>query len=152
MLSPYSDIDKEIAYREMTNFGLNHLAEIRLKLISETSQKMASLARVFSAQTKILLLEKPDSGLNIDQRVILSKCIKKYTMPGNSTVILTSTDLNFIAATCDKIIVLHDNGIAETGTHRIITGEFIKKYFNVEAVITKNIYTGLPEIQIIEES
>ncbi|HNX24672.1 MAG TPA: ABC transporter ATP-binding protein [Spirochaetota bacterium] len=151
-LSPYSDIDKEIAFNEMTNFGLNQVSDIRLKLISETFRNMASIARVFSAQSKLLLLEKPDAGLNINQRVLLSKCIKKYTLSGNNIVVLTSGDLNFIAATCDKIIVLDDNVIAESGTHRIITGELIKKYYNIDAVVTKNIYSGLPEIQIIEEN
>jgi ABC-type cobalamin/Fe3+-siderophores transport system ATPase subunit len=151
-LSPYSDIDKETAYREITNFGLSQLSDTRLKLISETSRRMASLARVFSAQSKVMLLEKPDAGLNLHQRVLLTRCIKKYTLPGNNSVILTSGDLNFIAATCDRIIVIDDNGIAESGTHRIITGEFIKKYFDVETVVTKNIYSGLPEIQVIEEN
>ncbi|MCK7484089.1 MAG: hypothetical protein M0C28_49305, partial [Candidatus Moduliflexus flocculans] len=64
----------------------------------------------------------------------------------DSAPILTSGDLNFIAATCDKILVFDDSRIAESGTHRIITGEFIKKYFNIEAVVTKNIYSGLPEV------
>ncbi len=151
-LSSYSDTDREIAFKEIENFGLGCFSEIRLKLISETSVKMASLARVFSAQSSLLFLEKPEAGLNINQKVLLTKCIKKYTLKGDKTVILTSGDLNFLAATCDRIIVLADNGIAEYGSHRIITGEFIKKYFNIEAVVTKNIYSGLPEIQIIEES
>ncbi len=150
-LSPYSDLDKEIAYKEMKNFGLDQLSDTRLKLISETSRRMASLARVFSAQSKLLLLEKPEAGLNITQRVLLTKCIKKYTLQGDKIVVLTSGDLNFIAATCDKILVFDDSRIAESGSHRIITGEFIKKYFNIDAVVTKNIYSGLPEVQVIEE-
>jgi len=151
-LGPYSDIDKEIAHREMTIFGLEQSAETRLKFLSETSIKMASLARVFSARSKILLLENPDAGLNISQKVLLTKALKKYTAAGNRIVILTSADLSFIAASCDRIIVLADNSIAESGTHRIITEKFIKKYFGVEAVVTKNIYSGLPEVQIIEEN
>jgi len=87
----------------------------------------------------------------VNQKVLLTKCIKKYTIKGDKTMLLTSSDLNFLAASCDKIIVLDDKGIAESGTHRIITAEFIKKYFNIEAVVTKNIYSGLPEIQVIEE-
>ena len=151
-LSPYSDTDREIARKQMTLFGLDNFSEVRMKLISETSRRMASLARVFSAQPEILLLEKPEAGLNINQRILLSRNIKKFTSTGNNIIILTSTDLNFIAASCDRIIVLADEGIAESGSHNIITGEFIKKYFNVEAVVTKNIYSGLPEIQIIEEN
>jgi ABC-type cobalamin/Fe3+-siderophores transport system ATPase subunit len=151
-LSPYSDIDREIADSMMTIFNLNQFAETRLKLISESSKHMASLAKVFAAQSGILLLEKPEAGLNINQKVLLSRCIKKYTASGKCSVILTSSDLNFIAGVSDRIIVLSENHIAETGTHRIITGEFIKKYFEIEAVVTKNIYSGLPEIQVIEES
>lgn len=151
-LSPYSDIDKEIAHREMTIFGLEQFAETRLKFISDTSRKMASLARAFSAQSDLLLLEKPEAGLDINQRVLLTRALKKYTSAGNKIVILTSNDLNFIAAACDRIFVLAGNCIAESGTHRIITEKFVKKYFGVEAVVTKNIYSGLPEIQIIDES
>lgn len=152
ILSPYSDMDKEIAYRKMEIFGLEQSADIRLKFISETSRKMASLARVFAAQSDIILLEKPDAGLNINQRVLLTRAVKKYTSTGRRIIILTSSDLNFIAASCDRILVLAGGGIAESGTHRIITEEFIKKYFGVEAIVTKNIYSGLPEVQIIEES
>jgi ABC-type cobalamin/Fe3+-siderophores transport system ATPase subunit len=88
---------------------------------------------------------------NLNQSVLLGKNIKKYTSLGDNIVILTSTSLNFIAATCDRIIVLSDNSIAESGSHRIITDEFVKKYFKVESIVTKNIYTGLPEVQVIEE-
>ncbi len=151
-LGSYSKTDREIADSKMSMFGLDQFAETRLKLISETSAKMASLARVFAAQSKILLLEKPEAGLNINQRVLLTKCIKKRTISENSLVILTSSDLNFISATCDRIIVLADNVIAESGTHKIISAEFIKKYYNVEAIVTKNIFSGLPEIQVIEEN
>lgn len=150
-LSPYSATDIDIAQKMMSIFKLEIFSETRLKLISETSRNMATLAKTFSAQSDILLLEKPDAGLNINQRVLLSQCLKKYTSDGKHIVILTSADLNFIAASCDRIIVLADNDIAETGTHRIITAEFIKKYFHIEAVVTKNIYSGLPEIQIIQE-
>ncbi|PKL17840.1 MAG: hypothetical protein CVV49_09055 [Spirochaetae bacterium HGW-Spirochaetae-5] len=149
---PYSEIDRELATRETENFGLNSFSELRLKLISKSSMQMASLARTFAAQSKIMLLKNPETGLNINQKVLLAKCIKKYTIKGQNTVILSSTDLNFLAAVCDRIIVLADNAIAETGTQRIITGEFIKKYFNIEAIVTKNIYSGLPEIQIIDEN
>ncbi len=151
-LGPYTGVDREIAVREMAQFGLEQFGETRLKLLSDTSQKMASIARAFSAQSDILLLEKPEAGLNINQRVLLTKALKKYTSTGNRSVILTSSDLNFISASCDRIYVLADNSIAESGTHRIITEKFIKKYFGVEAVVTKNIYSGLPEIQIIDES
>ncbi len=152
ILSPYTDLDREIAYREMINFGLEEFAETRLKMISETSRQMASMARVHSAQSGILLLEKPEAGLNINQKVLLTNALKKYTLSGNNIVILTSADLNFLSASCDRIIILADKTIAESGSHRMITSDLIKKYFNTEAIVTKNIYTGLPEIQIIEEN
>lgn len=151
-LGPYSEIDKNIAYSEMSAFRLNQFAETRLKLISESTRKMATLARTFSSQSDLLLLEKPDARLNLEQRVLLSKCIKKYTSSGSNIVIMTSSDINFIAGTCDRIFVLAEGVIAESGSQKIITSEFIKKYFNIEAVVTKNIYTGLPEIQVIEEN
>lgn len=149
-LSPYTGIDIDTAQKEMSNFGLDLLSEVRLKLISGTERSMASLARVFCAQSEILLLEKPESGLDLRQRLLLTKSMKKYTSSGSNIIILTSSDLNFISASCDRIIVLSENGIAESGTHKIITAEMIKKYFKVEAVVTNNIYSGLPEIQIIE--
>lgn len=151
-LGSYTELDREIVSKEIENFGLTQISETRLKIISDTYVKIASIAKAFSAQSNLLILEKPEAGLNINQKVILTKCIKKYPVKGDKTVILTSSDLNFLAASCDRIIILGDNGIAESGTHRIITGDFIKKHFNIEAVVTKNIYSGLPEIQIVEES
>jgi ABC-type cobalamin/Fe3+-siderophores transport system ATPase subunit len=149
-LSPYSAEDNEIALKMINTFRLDQSAETRLKLLSETGRKMASLARAFSSQSEVMLLEKPDSGLNIDQRVTLTRALKKYTITGKKIVILTSSDINFLAASCDRILILSDGKIAESGTHGIVTAEVIKKYFNVESVVTRNIYSGLPEIQIIE--
>ncbi|MCL1864851.1 MAG: ABC transporter ATP-binding protein [Spirochaetes bacterium] len=151
-LNPFSEIDKEIAYKVMEQFGLAELAETKIKYISESLIRMADIARRFASQSNVLLLENPEAGLNLNQSVLLGKNIKKYTTSGDSIIILTSTSLNFIAATCDRIIVLADNSIAESGSHRIITDEFVKKYFKIESVVTKNIYTGLPEVQVIEEN
>jgi len=152
ILNPFSEIDREIAYNTMVQFGLAEFAETKIKYISESSIRMTNIARTFASQSNILLLENPEVGLNLNQSVLLGKNIKKYTASGDNIIILTSTSLNFIAATCDRIIVLADNSIAESGSHRIITDEFVKKYFKVESVVTKNIYTGLPEVQVIEES
>ncbi|MCL2155582.1 MAG: ATP-binding cassette domain-containing protein [Leptospirales bacterium] len=151
-LNPFSEIDREIAYDVMEQFGLADFAETKIKHISESLMRIVSIAKTFASQANILLLENPEAGLNLNQSVLLGKNIKKYTTSGDNIIILTSTSLNFIAATCDRIIVLSHNSIAETGSHRIITDEFVKKYFKVESIVTKNIYTGLPEIQVIEEN
>ncbi len=149
-LSPYTDTDRETASREMSLFGIEHLAQIRLKHIPASMVQMASLARTFCARSEILLLEKPETGLDIRQRLLLVRALKKYTSDGNRLVVLSSSDLNFISSSCDRIVVLDSGTIAETGNHGIITSEMIKKYYNVEAVVTRNIYSGLPGIQIIE--
>lgn len=151
-LNPFSEIDKDIAYKVMEQFGLAEFAKTKIKYLSESLSRMAAIARTFASQPNILLLENPEAGLNLNQSVLLGQNIKKYTTSGDNIIILTSTNLNFIAATCDRIIVLSDNAIAQSGSHRIITDEFVKKYFKVESVVTKNIYTGLPEIQVIEEN
>ena len=151
-LNPYADIDKEIAYKAMEQFGLAEFAETKIKQLPESLGRMGHLARTFASKSEILLLENPEAGLNLSQTILLGKNIKRYTASGNNIIILTSTSLNFIAAACDRIIVLADNSIAESGSHGIITDEFVKKYFKVESVVTKNIYTGLPEIQVIEET
>jgi iron complex transport system ATP-binding protein len=150
-LNPFSENDKEITDKVMEQFNLTNLAGTKIKNISESLIRMTDIARMFASQADILLLENPEAGLNLSQSVLLGKNIKKYTSLGDNIIILTSTSLNFIAAACDRIIVLSDNAIAESGSHRIITDEFVKKYFKVESVVTKNIYTGLPEVQVIEE-
>lgn len=152
LLNPYSENDREIAHKEIINFGLDDLSGIKLKRVSWSSARMASLARSFAVQSDILLLEKPEAGLDLHQRHLLRRNLKKYTVSGSRNVILTSCDLNFLAATCDRIIVLSDGRIAETGTGGIITESFVRKYFNIEVVVSKNIITGLPEIQIIEDN
>ena len=112
-LNPFSEIDREIAYNAMEQFGFVEFAETKIKHISESLIRMASIARTFASQSDILLLENPEAGLNLNQSVLLGKNIKKYTALRDNIIILTSTSLNFIAATCDRIIVLSDNSIAE---------------------------------------
>lgn len=149
-LSPYSDLDREISERQMEAFGVIHLSAIRLKNLPATSLRMCNLARLFTGKNSILLLDAPESGLNPEQRVRLSREIKKYGNSGHGIVVTASCDLNFIIQSCDSVIALQNGNIAERGPVGIITENFIKKYFRVDSLVTKNIVTGLPEIHIIE--
>jgi len=100
----------------------------------------------------VLLLDSPESGLGFRQINILTRQLKKYTSSGQRSVVISSSDINFLSKTCDRIVVIHRGRIAETGSHEMIDENFLKKYYGIEAVVTRNIVSGLPEIHVIENS
>ena len=65
----------------------------------------------------------------------------------NVTVFSSIHDLNLAALYCDRILFLYQGKIVDSGTPvAVLTQENIRKYFGIEAQITKNDVTG--KIQI----
>lgn len=65
----------------------------------------------------------------------------------NVTVFSSIHDLNLAALYCDRILFLYQGKIVDSGTpEEVLTQENIRKYFGIEAQITKNDVTGKVQI------
>ena len=150
IFTPYTDTDREDAGRCIDQLKLTPYSDERLKNVSESVVHMSQIASSVMSGCGLLLLDSPEAGSGYRQRSDITAFVKKYAASPGKTLIIASSDLNFIAASCDRIIVLENGKIAASGTSEMIDEKFMKRFFNIEVMVSRNVVTSLPEIHIIE--
>lgn len=148
-LNPYSETDRESTLSILDETGLSGKLSSRLKKCSDSIIRLTLIARTVNSESENIIFDSPECGLDPLQKLTVIRTIKKYTAGGDKSVLLASSDLDFLVKICDKIIVLKDAAIHESGGSEIITEDLMKNVFGIDVMITKNIITGFPEIHII---
>jgi ATP-binding cassette, subfamily B, bacterial len=82
--------------------------------LSGGQRQRLSIARAFIRDTPILILDEPSTGLDAESTELVHQALRKL-MKGKTTIII-SHELNLIRD-ADKIIVIKDGKIEQTGTH-----------------------------------
>ncbi|MFH0975481.1 MAG: ABC transporter ATP-binding protein [Spirochaetota bacterium] len=141
-LNPFSDVDIQITEEYINLFNLDKFKNKKVLKLSDGIYKKVAVAFPFIKSSDILLMDNPTSNLDIESFSLLQKAIFKYSINGNKIIIIASNDLNFLLQTADKIVIMEEGGItAETSPDHIDT-QIIKKIFNTEVLLSRNIYNG----------
>ena len=88
---------------------LEDLLEKQVKNLSLGQKMRCEIAATFLHNPKIVYLDEPTIGLDVFVKEKIRKFIKDINQEKNTTVILTTHDLNDIEDVCNRIILL-DNG------------------------------------------
>ena len=76
--------------------------------LSGGQKRRVAVAGVIAMRPEILILDEPAAGLDPSGRDGLLKNIRDYHEKEGKTVILSSHNMNDIAANCEKVLVLND--------------------------------------------
>ena len=95
-------------------FNLNEVLNQRAKTLSGGYKRRLSIAIALISKPKILFLDEPTLGLDVFARRELWKIIK--TLQKKITIILTSHYLEEIENLCDRVAVLSNGKLLQTGT------------------------------------
>jgi len=152
ILSPFSETDREAVNKYIGQLGLRDIAGKKLYELSECAFHASLIASSFIRESPILLMDNPDIHLDLPALYRLRTAIQRYVINGDRVVIMASNNINFIAQTCDRIYILDGGRIAATGTVDIINSRTIKQFFGIDAVTSKNIYNGKPEVHFFPEN
>lgn len=148
---PFSDYDRQVADEYIALLELGPSRDERIGTLPDGIFRRVMLAHVFIRESYAMLLDNPTNDLDIVSLKTLKKTLSRYVMNGNRIAVIGSNDLNFIAQTVDRILVMNRGRIVESGTADILTPELIKKYFGIEAVISRNVFSGKPEIHFFPD-
>ncbi|MBN2078166.1 MAG: ABC transporter ATP-binding protein [Spirochaetes bacterium] len=144
---PFSDYDRQVTEEQILLLGLEPLKDTGVGALSGGAMKRARIARALIREPRALLLDNPECDLDIASVRMLEKALARYVMEGTRLAVVASNDLNFLSRTADRFVIMEDGAIAEIGDAGILTAETIKRYFGIDVIISKNIYSGKPEIQ-----
>ncbi|MDX1871890.1 ABC transporter ATP-binding protein [Mycolicibacterium sp. 120266] len=109
---------------------------IDVQVPSGGQKRLIALARCLLRRPEVLLLDEPTENLDADQRARLTGVIRGYAR--DRTCMVISHDMDFIAAVADRILVLEDGRIVQSGDHRslIAEGGLYKRLYEAQNTAT----------------
>ena len=104
----YSDSEKHMA-----QVGLQESARTLIKDIGTGKQQLVEIAKAFSKNVKLLILDEPTSSLNDEDAKMLLDLLMEFKKQGLTSIIITHK-LNEIIYCADKATILRDGATIET--------------------------------------
>lgn len=96
------------------------------RYLSGGNQQKVVLAKWLAGSPKILVLDEPTRGIDINAKTEIYKLINQLTEQGMA-ILLVSSELMEVMGMSDRILVMHDGAV---------TGEFERKEFSEEAIMS----------------
>ena len=111
----YIDWNKTYAEAEkhMRQVGLRESAHALIKDIGTGKQQLVEIAKAFSKNVKLLILDEPTSSLNDEDAKMLLDLLMEFKKQGLTSIIITHK-LNEIIYCADKATILRDGATIET--------------------------------------
>lgn len=110
-------IDWDMTYNEaekhMQQVGLYESAQTLIKDIGTGKQQLVEIAKAFSKNVKLLILDEPTSSLNDEDAKMLLDLLIEFKKNGLTSIIITHK-LNEIIYCADKATIVRDGSTIET--------------------------------------
>ncbi|ADQ45703.1 ABC transporter related protein [Caldicellulosiruptor kronotskyensis 2002] len=140
---------RTIAEKKIKQVELSSKKFSSILRISGGERQRTSFARVLAQDTKVLLLDEPNSNLDISHQEKILRLVREEACSGK-IVIMAIHNLKIAAKVCDSIIMMKDGRVVDIGRpDEVLTQENIRKVYEVDAVVYKNPF-GIFDIELIQ--
>ncbi len=119
---------------------ISDLLETPLRQLSLGQRMRCELAASLLHTPQILFLDEPTIGLDSTSKLQLRDYIKDRNRRSNTTVILTTHDMDDIEAVCDRVVVIGNGRLLYDGNL-----DYLRKRYAPERRMTVTITGGVPE-------
>jgi len=79
-------------------------------------RKVAELARALCSEPKLILLDEPSSGLNVEETDDMSFWIRDINHELGITVLMVEHDMSLVNRVSDRVLALNYGRVVATGT------------------------------------
>lgn len=124
--------DKEIVKEALDTLEITHLKNKSITELSGGEAQRVFIARAIAQSAKIILLDEPNSHLDLHHQLSIYELMHKFCNENDYTIISVSHDLNLVGIFSHQVVFM-DNGriILEGEKEKIFNSENIKKIFGV---------------------
>lgn len=125
MLFTDSVVDAELEHRRKVEEVIDflELAHYRNQMISGLPygvRKKIELARALCIEPKLLLLDEPSSGLNLEETEEMGFWIEDIRRDLNITVVLIEHNMSLVAEVSDRVLAIVNGRVAAEGSHTFV--------------------------------
>lgn len=113
-------------YAEQLNMA--HLLKTQVGNLSTGERKKASILAGICTDAKLLILDEPSNGLDIDAVLELQSIVSNIRANGTITTILSSHDINMLSGAATKYVYLCKGKIVWQNNGEMEAAEIVEKY------------------------
>lgn len=107
-------------------FSLTEKRKVNTRALSGGMKRRVVLARAMMHRPKMLILDEPTAGVDVELRLELWQYMKKVNDEG-TTILLTTHYIEEAEQLCDKIALINEGKIIKTGTSKDLMKTYKKK-------------------------
>lgn len=128
--------DRKIVNEALAMLEIEHLAMKGINEISGGEAQRVFIARALAQDAKIILLDEPNSHLDIEHQIAIFELLKSINIEKRKTILTVSHDLNLVGIYSNRTVIMENGKIAFDGEKKkILTKENIKNSFHVDAEV-----------------
>lgn len=114
----------------LNQFHLTEKAHLPYYRLSGGMQKRLLIAKAMVSSPRLLILDEPTAGIDVEQRFELWNYLRRLNQDG-TTILLTTHYIDEAEALCQKIGIIHLGEIREVGT----PGDLINRYCEKSVIL-----------------
>jgi iron complex transport system ATP-binding protein len=127
--------------------GVQHLADRPVTDLSGGEKQRTVLAQALAQDAPILLLDEPTTHLDPGHVVTILETVRRLAVGEGVAVLAVFHDLNLASSYCDRLVALSDaRVVAEGPPEEVITPEFLRGIYGIEAEVHPHFATGRPVV------
>jgi len=133
----------------MTGANVQHLADRPVEELSGGERQRVVLAQALAQDAPVLLLDEPTTHLDIRHVVEFMALVRRMALGDGKAVVAVMHDLNLAAATCGRLVCLHEGRVVAGGApSEVLTRGLMREVFGVEADVSTSEATGRPAVLV----
>src|SRR6516164_4610463 len=141
-------VAREKASHTMARLGLDGLAEAKPGSMSGGQQQRVAMARALVTDPKLLLLDEPLAALDVSTKTDVRRLLREVLRQSNAANVLVTHDLLDAVALGDRMIVIQDGEVVQTGTPAEVTARPRSSY--VADLVGVNLLRGTAHGTILD--
>jgi len=119
---------REKAGQTLSRLGLDTVAEAKPGAMSGGQQQRVAMARALVTDPKLLLLDEPLAALDVSIKTDVRRLLREVLRQSRAANMLVTHDLLDAVALSDRMIVIEDGAIVQTGTPAEVTARPRSQY------------------------
>lgn len=139
-----SRVDRLVAAAMLERLGLAGLEQRHIKELSGGQQQRVFVARALVQGAQLVALDEPTAGLDVATRHELLHLLADLHGAGDLAIVLTTHDLNGLAAHLPHLLCLNQTVIASGRPSEVLTSEVLAATF--DAPMDVLVHGGLPVV------
>ena len=126
--------DLRIAQDALAATGTAPLQSRQFATLSGGEKQRVVIAGALAQASDILLLDEPTAALDLGYQLEIASLLRRLHAERGTTMIVSTHDLNLVAALCEEIVLLKEGRVVARGSTRdTLTPENIRRLYDVDA-------------------